>query len=215
MDLFTLKIIGIITMFIDHWHFIIGGPEILNIIGRTAFPIFAFSLNEGYIHTRNLKKYLFRLLIFGIVIQSPVIIFKMPYSVNIFFTLFTGLLIIYLYHLEKVNILMKVVIISFLCYITLKFEFDYGIYGILTIVIFHFFREDKIKLLLSFMLLNLINLKFPFIFELMKIQIYSIFVLVPICLYNGKRGKNMKYFFYFFYPLHFLLLQGIKIFIEK
>lgn len=215
MDLFVLKIIGIVTMFTDHWYVVIGGPEVLNIIGRTAFPIFAFSLNEGYVHTRHLKKYLFRLLIFGIIIQLPVIILKMPYSVNIFFTLFTGLLIIYLYHREKTNILLKIVIICILCYITVKFEFDYGIYGIFTIIIFHFFRENKIKLAGSFILLNFLNLKFPFIFELTEIQIYSIFALIPIFLYNGKKGKNIKYFFYFFYPVHFLVLEGINIFIKK
>ena len=88
MDLFWLKIIGIITMFIDHYHFVIGGSLILNIIGRLAFPIFAFSLNEGYFHTSNLKKYLIRLFIFAIIIQIPAILFKLNYPVNIFFTLF-------------------------------------------------------------------------------------------------------------------------------
>ena len=57
MSLFVLKIIGILSMFIDHYHYIIGGPEILNIIGRMAFPIFSFSLGEGYFHTGNFKKY--------------------------------------------------------------------------------------------------------------------------------------------------------------
>ena len=53
MSLFILKIIGIITMFLDHYHYIVGGSEILNIVGRIAFPIFAFTLSEGYTHTRN------------------------------------------------------------------------------------------------------------------------------------------------------------------
>lgn len=100
MDLFWIKIIGIITMFIDHYHFVIGGSLILNIIGRLAFPIFAFSLNEGYFHTSNLKKYLIRLFIFAIIIQIPAILFKLNYPVNIFFTLFFGLLAIYILNLK-------------------------------------------------------------------------------------------------------------------
>nr|MBP6281567.1 conjugal transfer protein TraX [Leptotrichiaceae bacterium] len=47
MDLFTLKLIGFITMFMDHYHYVIGGPEILTIVGRLSYPIFAFALVEG------------------------------------------------------------------------------------------------------------------------------------------------------------------------
>ena len=90
-------------MFIDHYHFVIGGSLILNIIGRLAFPIFAFSLNEGYFHTSNLKKYLIRLFIFAIIIQIPAILFKLNYPVNIFFTLFFGLLAIYILNLKNKN----------------------------------------------------------------------------------------------------------------
>ena len=52
MSLFVLKIIGILSMFLDHYYFIISGPKILNIIGRVAFPIFAFALTEGYRHKK-------------------------------------------------------------------------------------------------------------------------------------------------------------------
>ena len=75
MSLFVLKIIGIISMFIDHYHFVIGGPEILNIIGRIAFPIFSFSLGEGYFYTGNFKKYIGRLSFFAIISQIPAYIF--------------------------------------------------------------------------------------------------------------------------------------------
>ena len=88
-------------MFIDHYHYIIGGNQIFNIIGRIAFPIFAFSLNEGYFHTSNLKKYLIRLFTFAVIIQIPAILFKLNYPVNIFFTLFFGLLAIYILNLKN------------------------------------------------------------------------------------------------------------------
>ena len=56
---------------------------------------------------------------------------------------------------------------------------------------------------------------YPDIFDLAKVQIYSMFSLIPIFSYNGRKGKNMKYFFYIFYPAHFLVLEGIKYIIDK
>ncbi|WP_461613607.1 TraX family protein [Clostridium sp. Marseille-QA1073] len=34
---------------------------------------------------------------------------------------------------------------------------------------------------------------------------------MPIKYYNGKKGKNIKYAFYVFYPLHLLVIYLIKI----
>ena len=215
MSLFILKIIGILSMFLDHYYFIIGGPRILNIIGRVAFPIFDFELNEGYRHTKNLKLYLIRLGIFALVIQLPLFFSSTKYPMNIFFTLFTGLLIITIMNTKKVNIFPKILIIASLLYITKKFEFDYSIYGILLIMIFNIFYNRKILIFVSFLFLNLIIVYFPEIFDLSEIQFYSIFSLIFIFLYNGKKGKSMKYFFYLFYPLHFFVIELINKFLIK
>ena len=48
------------------------------------------------------------------------------------------------------------------------------------------------------------------LFGIDKIQVYSVLALIPIYFYNGKKGKNMKYFFYVFYPAHFLVIELIK-----
>lgn len=215
MSLFVLKIIGILSMFLDHYYFIISGPKILNIIGRVAFPIFAFALNEGYRHTKNLKLYLIRLGIFALVIQLPLFFSSTEYPMNIFFTLFTGLLIITIMNAKKVNIFPKILIIVSLFYITKKFEFDYSIYGILLIMIFNIFYNRKILIFVSFLFLNLLIVYFPEIFDLSKTQFYSIFSLIFIFLYNGKKGKSMKYFFYLFYPLHFFVIELINKFLIK
>ena len=215
MSLFVLKIIGIFSMFLDHYYFIIGGSRILNIIGRIAFPIFAFALNEGYRHTKNLKLYLIRLGIFALVIQLPLFFSSTKYPMNIFFTLFTGLLIITIMNTKKVNIFPKILIIASLFYITKKFEFDYSIYGILLVMIFNIFYNRKMLIFVSFLFLNLIIVYSPEIFDLSKIQIYSIFSLIFIFLYNGKKGKSMKYFFYLFYPLHFFVIELINKLLRK
>jgi len=62
MNSFSLKLLACITMLIDH----IGAiffPDIMfiRIIGRVAFPIYAFLITEGYSRTKNLKRYMSRL----------------------------------------------------------------------------------------------------------------------------------------------------------
>ena len=103
MTSFTLKIIALVTMFIDHLGYAITGHfSFFNYIGRIAFPIFAFQISEGYKHTKNLKKYFLRLGLFALISQVPFSLFLLkyhgnPFGLNVFFTLFLGLLAIYLY----------------------------------------------------------------------------------------------------------------------
>ena len=215
MSLFILKIIGIVTMFLDHYHYVVGGSEILNVIGRIAFPIFAFTLNEGYVHTRSLKKYLLRLFIFAVSIQMPSILFGYDYPMNIFFTLFLGLLSIYIFNLKKMNVILKIILIGFILFFSRKFKLDYGIYGILVIINFNIFRNNKFKILMNFLVLNIYNVIFPKVFDLPDTQLFSLISLVFIFMYNGEKGRSMKYFFYLFYPIHFFILEVIKFILEK
>lgn len=202
-------------MFLDHYHYIVGGSEILNVIGRIAFPIFAFTLNEGYVHTRSLKKYLLRLFIFAVSIQMPSILFGYDYPMNIFFTLFLGLLSIYIFNLKKMNVILKIILIGFILFLSQKFKLDYGIYGILVIINFNIFRNNKFKILMNFLVLNIYNVIFPKVFDLPDTQLFSLISLVFIFMYNGEKGRSMKYFFYLFYPIHFFILEVIKFILEK
>lgn len=202
-------------MFLDHYHYIIGGSEILNVIGRIAFPIFAFTLNEGYVHTRSLKKYLLRLFIFAVSIQMPSILFGYDYPMNIFFTLFLGLLSICIFNLKKMNVILKIILIGFILFFSQKFKLDYGIYGILVIINFNIFRNNKFKILMNFLVLNIYNVIFPKVFDLPDTQLFSLISLVFIFMYNGEKGRSMKYFFYLFYPIHFFILEVIKFILEK
>ena len=197
-------------MFLDHYHYVIGGSEILNVVGRIAFPIFAFTLSEGYVHTRSLKKYLLRLFIFAVSIQMPSVLLGYNYPMNIFFTLFLGLLSIYIFSLKKISIILKIILIEFILFFSQKFKLDYGMYGILLIMNFSIFRNDKFKILMNFLVLNIFNMIFPKVFDLVDTQFFSLISLVFIFMYNGKKGRSMKYFFYLFYPIHFFILEAIK-----
>ena len=200
-------------MFLDHYHYIIGGSKILNVVGRIAFPIFAFTLSEGYVHTRSLKKYLFRLFIFAVSIQMPSILFGYDYSMNVFFTLFLGLLSIYIFNFKKINIILKIILIGFVLFFSQKFKLDYGTYGILLIMNFNIFRDYKFKILMNFLVLNVFNTIFPKVFDLVDTQFFSLISLVFIFMYNGEKGRSMKYFFYLFYPIHFFIFEVIKFFL--
>ena len=197
-------------MFLDHYHYVIGGSEILNVAGRIAFPIFAFTLSEGYVHTRSLKKYLLRLFIFAVSIQMPSVLLGYNYPMNIFFTLFLGLLSIYIFSLKKISIILKIILIGFILFFSQKFKLDYGMYGILLIMNFSIFRNDKFKILMNFLVLNVFNAIFPEDFDLPYTQFFSLISLVFIFMYNGEKGRSMKYFFYLFYPIHFFILEAIK-----
>lgn len=62
MTIFVLKIIAIISMFLDHVRYAVPVVEdfAAMYLGRIAFPLFAFFISEGYIHTKNVKKYFFK-----------------------------------------------------------------------------------------------------------------------------------------------------------
>ena len=207
ITLFTLKIIAIVTMFLDHYYRIIGGPEWLSMLGRLAFPIFAFSISEGYSHTKNVNKYLMRLLNFAIIIQLPNFLGLQEYPLNIFFTLALGLFCLEVLDNNKINIVVRYIILLYLCFFAEKIDLDYGAYGIILIVLFSKLKNNKVNIFIGFLALNLVILK---IGNLTEIQIYSMLSLIPIFLYNGKKGYGMKYLFYLFYPLHFIFLYTLN-----
>ena len=69
---FLMKWIAVLTMITDHvGRMFFPDVHIFNIIGRIAFPLFAFLLIEGFVHTGNLKKYMLRMLIFACISEIP------------------------------------------------------------------------------------------------------------------------------------------------
>lgn len=215
MSNFILKIIAVITMFIDHLGYTIYGKfSYFNYIGRLAFPIFAFGISEGYIHTKSKKDYLMRLFIFAIISQVPFILFRSMFTngfaLNIFFTLLIGLIAIIGYEQCK-NKYIGILLVACLGLTADAFKMDYGYFGVFMIFIFHIFKEKKLLMNLSFIGLCLLKY-FPlyirnnFYYAYILLFVFTILTLIFINLYNGKKGKEMKYFLYGFYPAHLIIL---------
>lgn len=209
MNLFYLKVLACLFMLIDHIGAILLPNYIsLRIIGRLAFPIFAFGIANGYYNTKDKKKYLFRLFSFGCLIQIPYSIIADTARLNIFLTLSFGLLFIIVYD-SNLNILLKTLSSFLILYISDISNMDYGSYGVLLIFLFYVFYEDKLKLFTSFFGLNIL---FIYFVGFSNIQIFSLFSLIFINLYNFKLGIKARYLFYIFYPAHLMVLHLINIY---
>lgn len=222
MTSFILKIIGIITMLFDHiGDAIIGRFSFFNLIGRIAFPIFAFQAVQGYIHTKNFKKHMLKLFIFACISQIPFMLFLSTFTeeiftLNIFFTLFLGLLALFIYDKCKNKILgfLFVILTSILAYFI---HVDYGAFGILLMFCFYFFRNKKISMAIVTIILSFFNylpniIATPTIWYIyVQCIIFTSISLIFILFYNKKEGPKSKYFFYIFYPLHLLILYFLHI----
>ena len=150
MSSFIIKIIAIISMLFDHTNDVfIGHLSVLNLIGRIAFPLFSFQLVVGYTYTHNIKKYISRMFIFALISQIPYSIFIYIYTgtyfeLNIFFTLATSLICMYVLSSKNINIYLKLLYISICLIIAYYLKFDYSIFGILYplfIFVFYPFQE--------------------------------------------------------------------------
>ena len=203
-------------MTVDHVGAILY-PEftVLRFIGRFSFPLFAYLLILGMENTRNIRNYFTRLFIFALISQVPFFL-ALDYgpfdSLNIFFTLSSGLLFIYFFKKSSVFVLVPV-------FASLVLPFDYGIYGIAMICCMYILKENTKFGVFSLVLLNTLFLV-PW-----NIQFLSISTIPLIILHkNGSLNITKetteeftipmwrKYFFYVYYPLHLALLYIIKLY---
>ncbi|MCI9015650.1 MAG: conjugal transfer protein TraX [Clostridia bacterium] len=218
MSSFVLKIIALISMFIDHLGYTLYQKfSNFNYIGRIAFPIFAFQISEGYKHTHSKKNYLINLLTFAIISQIPFTLFRSifvnnssSFSLNIFFTLLIGLIAIIGFEACK-NKWIGLLLVFGLSSTANLLKMDYGYYGVLMIFLFHFFKEKKFLMNLSYCILvflhylpNIIISNFSYIYFILLF--FTLLPIIFINMYNNEYGKNIKYFLYTFYPLHLIVL---------
>lgn len=262
----VLKWIGIITMFIDHvgavlifkictWDSVYR-PKWVDIywvfrrIGRLAFPLFAFLIVEGFIHTRNWKKYCGRLALFALLSEIP---FNLAFGGQWFTTEKTSVLatftfgvlllgiwraltepaqetepaqgteltqettwaqgtegpwykrafrkilafLILLWHNRIFRQILAFLVLLGLLLLADWLNMDYGSVGVAVVFVFYQLRNHR--LLASVLCCGALLF-------VSQTEIWALFSIIPILLYNGKRGRQMKYFFYIFYPAHILLL---------
>ena len=206
-----VKVIAMITMFIDHLGYYIF-PYYLNeyfiifrIIGRLAYPIFAYYLALGFKRTSNFKNYVTRMFIFALITQIPFYFFtRQLLYLNVMFTFTLGLMMLYFF--EKRNILW----IGFFI-IAQILNTDYAAYGLAIVLVFYLYGEDFKKSILYYSLLTgiyviLNTIGAPYISFINYIQLFSILSIPIIFAKYPISIRINKFIGYAFYPVHIALI---------
>ena len=222
----ALKVIAVVTMVIDHIGVVFLSKtniallstagytltlyELSRDIGRLSFPLFAFLLAEGFMRTRDRKKYGWRLFAFALISEIPwnlehrgTIFF--PESQNVFFTLLLGYLAMCaIYQAEQEQGKKRIMyLLAPFALLTLSFFScaDYGFYGVGFILMLWLLRKHPV----CRAVVGVCMLPSRWIGGL---------AFIPMGMYNGKRGfikgRVLQFAFYAFYPAHMLLFYLIK-----
>lgn len=231
-----LHLLAMGLMLCDHlWAMLFPAAEWLTCIGRLAYPIFAFMVVEGYTHTRDLRRYMLRMLCWAVLSEVPFDLMYggsvfYPYHQNVLWTFLLSLLLIVL--IEKCRsrfravpaVLLSAGIVIGGFVLGYAAMIDYYGAGVLTVLTFYFFRgQSWQKRLLQFLCLYFLNVQllggyyyefqlFGHTVEIFQ-QSFALLALLPIWSYRGRQGfhsKAFQYFCYAFYPLHMLLLFIVR-----
>ena len=207
---FTLKMIAIITMVIDHVGAVLFPMNmIFRYIGRISFPLFVFLLVEGSIYTSKIRKYELRMFLFALISEIPFdLAFSNEivdiYSQNVFWTLTIGLVMLDLIQngasyvkLHKENkiqlawiegqpipTIWQFVVVAVCGCVAQALQTDYGAGGILLIYFIWMLHENVIGQAVTFVIISLLFFG--------SVELPGVIAFLPIFLYNGKKGQIGK-----------------------
>lgn len=237
-----LKLVAVVTMFLDHVGVVMMSlplgsaayavASFMRIVGRIAFPIFAYHLCVGYVNTSNIFMYFARLVIFAFISQVPFAFFYNVCSggslepegilyyfsnLNVFFTLILGLFAVALCDLLRLrthnpllNSVLQFLVVLSVCVVADSLKTDYGSYGILMIYLFYAVRYTPLVGFATQTILTLFyesGVQHYCVFGFFIIYLPFLFrkIILPVV-------KLPKMFFYIFYPVHILLIVAVRIF---
>ncbi len=181
----VLKLLALVTMLVDHIGYMYF-PDVMffRIIGRLAFPIFAYQIALGYSRTADLKKYVLRLSLFALISQLPYSFFNPdikfnPLRFNVLFTFITaiGLLCVYDLGILKIKNFIKdksythllngifllalaviiIIVPEVISFFIKGFNLEYGLLALALVLLFHVFQEKTEATIISIILLYLLH----------------------------------------------------------
>ena len=190
----------------------------LRFLGRITGPVMAFFIAEGYLHTRNVRRYSLRLLAFALLSWVPYAVFETGSPTALFphfsvlHTLLLGLLAVWLWDKGPYAPLWKALGILLLC--ALALPGDWSFYNVLFVLVFFICRDSPKEKWLAYSLLAAVMIlsNMTSWFDLYRLGMFLVPPLVQYG-YNGHTGRKTalsKWGFYAFYPAHLLILGLLR-----
>lgn len=220
-----LKLLALVCMTIDHAGLLLFGDAVpMRIIGRLAFPIFAFMIAEGCRYTRKKTRYFGTVAGLGLLCQTVYFLADHSLYMNILLTFSLSIPLVLLVRRmrEEENgwlwgsaLAAGIAAAWFLCSVLPRlligtdYQIDYGFWGVMLPVWFSLTDRRWPRLALG--AVGMVVLAW----SLQWLQWWCLLALLPLALYDGTRGKYpMKWLFYLYYPLHLVALEGIALLIQ-
>ena len=188
---------------------------VCEVLGSIGFPLFCFLLSEGFLHTRNRLRYALILGAFALLSEIPFDLahyqaFWNPTLQNVLFTLCTAAFTLWGISAVETRwkgpplglVGLRVAVTAAGMAVALLLRGEYVFLGILAVVLFYLLRDYR-----WFRLLGLA--------PLLVVSPWVLLALAPLVLYGETRGQGLKWFFYFFYPSHFLLFAVVAWFLSQ
>jgi len=242
LNAYKLKCIAIIAMVLNH--IVIAWWEIIPLwlaypfyaAGGLTFPIMGFFVVEGYKHTRNLKRYVLRIVVTGLIalpFHYLTIGLALEPSLNIMFTIALSFGVLVMYDKIRSRILFGLIYVFLVVPISLVFEWSFA--GVSMVLLFYIIKNEKRRRILPPVCAVLLSILFSLIFLISGVEMPEIkaiaadpdfeavnatfilgILLASILLlnFNGERGKETKWLFYIFYPVHLAVLAAVAIVLE-
>lgn len=232
----TLKLIAAVSMLIDHVGVVFFPRAALpRIIGRLAFPMFAFMIAEGCKYTRSRPRYFLTVFALAVLCQTVYFFFDGSTYLSVLVTFSLSILTIYalqffrgswtagIWELRAASGLILCAMVALVWRLNRVLTIDYGFWGCMLPVFAALFqqRRDSAPDALTPLDKNWLHVTMLGVGALLLaldkggVQIYSLLSLPLLLCYCGRRGKwNLKYFFYLFYPLHLALLEGLWLLLQ-
>lgn len=231
MSAFALKVAAIVGMTACHLGVLFedalpfGAYCACLALGGVTFPVMALLIDEGYRHTSNCRRYALRLGAFALIAQVPYGLFfdpvvlevgeaayALPWTGNVLFTLLLGLGLVAGYERMANRPLYWALCVAS---VAGSVVLDWGVVGPVMVLMCHVL-EGRRRLVLP-ALLPVLATGLPALSavvagdaaslpDLLYEAVGGTAAMALLACYDGTRGRPLKWFFYWYYPLHIAVL---------